>query len=133
MSATANKQVLQHAFAGLAAGDGSAFVACLADTARWTIIGTTRFSRVFDGKAAVVGELLTPVFKLFPGGFRITAERFVAEDDHVVVQARGNAATRDGKRYDNTYCFVIRMAKGRVESVTEYLDTALVDAVFGKA
>jgi uncharacterized protein len=34
-----------------------------------------------------------------------------------------------GKRYANTYCFVIRMAEGQLRELTEYMDTALVERV----
>ena len=40
---------------------------------------------------------------------------------------------RTGREYDNRYVFVFRFEKGKITSVTEYLDTALVEtALFGK-
>ena len=34
-----------------------------------------------------------------------------------------------GERYDQTYCYVVRMRHGLVEEVTEHCDTALVERV----
>lgn len=60
-----------------------------------------------------------------------TAHRFIAEGDHVVVEVRGNNTTKAGIPYNNTYCFVFRIADGRVKELTEYLDTELVTAALG--
>ena len=40
--------------------------------------------------------------------------------------------TKSGKAYNNTYAQVFRLENGKVQQVTEYLDTELVNAVFGK-
>jgi ketosteroid isomerase-like protein len=64
---------------------------------------------------------------------RITtiAHRFIAEGDHVVVEARGSNVTKAGVPYNNTYCFVFRLAGGKLAELTEYMDTELVTAVLG--
>ena len=48
------------------------------------------------------------------------------------MQARGNSRTKSGDTYNNTYCQVFRLANGKVQEVTEYLDTELVTTAFGK-
>ena len=45
--------------------------------------------------------------------------------------ANGSAETLQGVSYTNHYCIVIRVAEGQIREVVEYLDTALVDKVFG--
>jgi uncharacterized protein len=37
--------------------------------------------------------------------------------------------TKNGKPYNNEYCYVIRLAGGQMRELTEYLDTALVERV----
>jgi ketosteroid isomerase-like protein len=59
----------------------------------------------------------------------VSAQRFIAEGDMVVVEARGRGTTKAGKPYDNTYCMVFRLANGKIEEVIEYSDTALIQAV----
>ena len=53
---------------------------------------------------------LRPLFDQFATPYRARAERIIAEDDDVVVLARGEVMTKAGKPYNNSYCFVIRMA-----------------------
>jgi ketosteroid isomerase-like protein len=37
-------------------------------------------------------------------------ENFIAEDDYVVAQLRGESASAEGKPYNNRYCMVFRIA-----------------------
>jgi ketosteroid isomerase-like protein len=62
---------------------------------------------------------------------KVTASRFIAEDDLVVVEGRGCNTTKTGKPYNNTYCWVYRLANGKVQELTEYMDTQLVATVLG--
>lgn len=126
MSAHDNKQLMQSIFAELAQGNGRPFVDSLADNCRWTLNGSTAWSRSYDGKPAIVDELLRPLFAQFATRYTNTAQRFIAEDDHVVVECRGDVRTKAGKPYRNRYCWVCRIADGKLVELTEYMDTELV-------
>lgn len=126
MSATENKELLQDAFTAAAKGNGRPFIELLADDVRWTIIGNTAWSRTYEGKQSVLDDLLRPLSKQLHGRNIIAAHRFIAEDDHVVVEARGRNSTVDGVRYHNQYCWVFRLTEGRVRELTEYTDTQLI-------
>ena len=127
MSAIENKRFIQGIHAELAKGNGKPFVDSLADDFRWIMKGRTAWSRTYTGKRVVRDELFQPLYAQFEGRYINVAERFIAEDDLVVVQCRGDVALRSGKRYANEYCFVYRLADAKVVELTEYLDTALVD------
>ena len=126
MGATENKELLRDAFTEAAKGNARPFIELLADDVRWTIIGTTAWSRTYEGKQSVLDDLLRPLSKQLHGRNIIAANRFIAEDDHVVVEARGRNSTVAGVRYHNQYCFVFRLADGRVRELTEYSDTQLI-------
>jgi ketosteroid isomerase-like protein len=132
MGAAENKQFMQHIVAEFAKGNPEPFLEHMAEDFRWTIIGTTKFSGTFQGKQAVIDQLLTPLMAQLEGPIRVTADRFIAEDDSVVMQGHGTATTKTGKPYNNTYCIVWRIAQGKLQEMTEYLDTELVTAAFGQ-
>lgn len=132
MSAARNKKLLQDVFSELSQGNGAPFLESLAEDVCWTIVGTTAWSRTYRGKQAVLTELLAPLRARLAHRNRVTAHRFIAEDDYVVVEARGRVATRTGVPYNNTYCWIFRMAQGKVSELTEYMDTQLVAAVLDK-
>jgi hypothetical protein len=132
MSAAENKQLMQNIFSELSKGNGKPFVEAMADDICWTVTGSTKWSRTYRGKEAVLTELLGPLNSQFADQYTNTAHRFIAEDDYVVVECRGRVTTKAGTPYNNTYCFVYRLAGGKLQEVTEYLDTELVTAALGK-
>lgn len=123
-----NRQLVATAMSALADGDGGPFVALMADDFDWILEGSTAWSGTYRGKSAVRAQLLGPLFAQFAGRYRNRAERILCDGDHVVVLCRGDVETRSGKRYDNNYCYVIRMRDGKMIELREYLDTALVEA-----
>ena len=131
MSAAENKKLLQDVFTELAKGNSRPFVDSLSDEVRWTIIGTTKWSRTFDGKRAVLAELLTPLRAQIADRVRVSGDRFIAEDDLVVVEGRGHNTTTTGKPYNNTYCWIYRLANGKIQELTEYMDTQLAATALG--
>ena len=131
MSAAANKKLLQDVFSELELGNSRPFVESLSDDVRWTIIGTTKWSRTYDGKRAVLAELLTPLRAQIADRIRVTAGRIIAEGDLVVVEGRGHSTTTAGKPYNNAYCWIYRLANGKIQELTEYLDTQLVASALG--
>lgn len=131
MTAAGNKQLLQHAFAELSKGNGKPFSDLWSDDFSWTIIGSTQWSRTYRGKQSVLDDLMKPLFSSFATQYTNTPIRFIAEDDHVVIECRGQVMTKAGRPYNNTYCYICRMEDGRLKALTEYLDTELVTAALG--
>jgi uncharacterized protein len=129
VSAPHNKQAIEDIFAELAKGNGKPFVDAMAEDFTWILTGATKWSRTYRGKQAVRRELLAPLFAQFSERYTNTARRILADGDFVVVECQGRTMTKSGKRYDNTYCYIIRMQDGKMKELTEYLDTALVEAV----
>jgi hypothetical protein len=129
VSVADNKQLMQRVFAELASGNGQPCMDALASDARWTVIGTSPWSRTYDGKQAITDELMRPLFRQFASQYKARAVRIVAEDHLVVVEARGEATTKSRKPYNQTYCYVFQLTDGKVRELTEYLDTDLVNQV----
>ena len=131
MGAAENKQLMQHIFVAFAQGNPAPFLEHMAEDFRWTVIGTTKFSGTVQGKQAIIDTRLTPLMAQLDGPIRVTADRFIAEDDYVVMQGHGTATTKTGKPYNNTYCIIWRITNGQLQEMTEYLDTELVTEAFG--
>lgn len=75
-------------------------------------------------------DLLRNVGERFPGGIRQIVRRSFASDDIAVLEVEGDGMYLGERPYTNRYCFIIRVADGKVASVREYLDTAHSAAVF---
>ena len=113
-------------------GDMEACLSLIDEDVVWKNMGSTRFSGTFRGKKELVDKLLDPLFKRLQSGLSSEIELLVAEDDRVVALTSGKAETVDGQPYNNKYCHVIRIQRGRFVEVIEYLDTELVTTVFGR-
>jgi ketosteroid isomerase-like protein len=136
MSAAANKQLIQEIFAAAgnpdpAVRDRSLFVASLADDAKWVVTGQYSWSRTFTGKQSILNDLHGHVRSLLVERARTIAHRFIADGDHVVVEAKGNNVTREGVRYDNDYCLLFRLENGKIKEVREYCDSVLTEKALG--
>ncbi|MEJ2459934.1 MAG: nuclear transport factor 2 family protein, partial [Novosphingobium sp.] len=55
----------------------------------------------------------------------------MADGDRVAIEMEGEGKSVDGKAYNNQYLMILHIADGKVHSMTEYMDTRLVDDVFG--
>ena len=137
MSAEANKKLIQEIFAAAAnpdpaIRDRSLFIASLADDVTWTVTGQYSWSRTFTGKQSILNDLHGHVRSLLVERSRTIAHRFIADGDHVVVEARGNNLTKTGMRYDNEYCLVFRLADGKIREIREYCDSVLTEKALGE-
>jgi uncharacterized protein len=115
------------------AGSLEEMLGLMADDVRWTLIGNTKFSGTFNGKKELLDKLIHPITAQMESMGTGTTDNVIAEGDYVVVQTRGQGRkTKSGNSYNNTYCIVYRIADGKVKEVTEYCDTELITAAFGK-
>jgi len=132
MSSAVNKQLIEHFYACANRGDIDECLDMLAPQVVWTNTGSTRFSGRFAGKEVLIRELIGPLFGQLANGIRSTIDRLIADGEYVAALTHGEAMTHDGRPYNNTYCHVFRIVDGRITEVTEYLDTALTNDVFGR-
>ncbi|MBW8483240.1 nuclear transport factor 2 family protein [Actinomadura parmotrematis] len=128
MSAEENKKLFQEIFEQMAEGNGRALTDAMADECRWVFPGAWSWSGVWEPKERLVGGMLRPLMTQLTG-YRVRAELILADGDRVVVQARSTSTTKRGESYDQTYCFIFRVADGRITEVVEHCDTSLVERV----
>jgi uncharacterized protein len=62
---------------------------------------------------------------------RTVPVRFIADDEWVAVEARGDMVTHAGERYDNHYCLIYRIENGKIHEIREYQDSTLCERVLG--
>ncbi|MCC6706400.1 MAG: nuclear transport factor 2 family protein [Gammaproteobacteria bacterium] len=132
MDVAQRKAAIRQGFSDLGAGKPETLLGLLDDGVQWTIIGNTKFSGSFNGKADVLERLLGPLGGLLEGHLHITVDNVFGEGDYVAVQGRGESKTTAGGTYNNTYCWVYRWRGDKIVALTEYLDTEVVTASFGR-
>lgn len=131
MSATANKRLMRAVMLEMSQGNIEPLIEAMSDDMRWTWMGSGRWSHTFEGKDAVVNELLAAVKATLAQSFEVVFHSLIAEADYVVIEHSGRSTTRDGRPYHNKYCWVCRFADGKMRELREYMDTELVTETFG--
>ncbi len=131
MTAAANKQLMQDLLARTAAGDRAPYVAAIADDVTMTVTGQYSWSQTFRGKEALLRDLYGHLAALLAEGRHTIPRRFIAEDDVVVVECKGEMRTKAGRPYNNDYCLIYRLRDGRIVEIREYCDSALTETVLG--
>ncbi len=130
MSTVENKKLIQDAFSAWARGDGQAFFNLLAEDVRWTVIGSTPVSRTYASREAFVEGAVKPLTAKLAGPIVPTVRDIIAEGDKVVLQWEGRSSGKNGTIYHQTYCWVMRLAEGKVREGTAYLDTELITQIW---
>ena len=131
MSTEANKKLVQQVYTDSANRSGTTFADNLADDASWVVTGQYSWSHEFKGRDAILNGLMGHFRSFFAERPRTVAFNFIAEGDYVVVEACGDNVTKAGLRYDNQYCMVWRIERGKIKQIKEYCDSTLVERVLG--
>jgi uncharacterized protein len=126
-----NREIVTAIFAQTAKGNGKPYLEALAENVTFRTIGSGAWSGTFKGKEAVLREIFGPLRERLEGRNTCVPRRIHADGDYVIVQANGRNRTRDGREYNNDYCFVIRMENSKMTAIEEYCDTEMVTSVLG--
>jgi uncharacterized protein len=132
MSTVDNKKLIETIFASVAAGDRTLFVESLADDVTMRVTGQYSWSQTFKGKEALLRDLYGYLGTLLAEGRRTIPQRFIADGDHVVMEAVGEMRTKAGVPYNNDYCLIYRLKDGKIVEIREYCDSALTEKILGK-
>src|SRR3954451_16130684 len=97
MSSDSNRQAVVEAYASMAAGNPAPYLNLLSDDVSITMFGDHRFARTFKGKADIHANLFGPIREVLDGTIRMDVTNAIAENAMVIVEARGEARTKDGR------------------------------------
>jgi ketosteroid isomerase-like protein len=118
----ANKDRIRAAFDEWAAGTGGPF-ALLADDAGWTIVGNSPVSRTYSSRQEFLDVVIDPFNARMQVPLRPTVRALYADGDWVVALFDAVATARDGKPYENTYTWYMRLSGDAIVEVIAFFDT----------
>lgn len=128
--ANRNVSLVKKAFEFISAGDGPAFLELISDDLEFRMNGTTPFSKKFKGKQAFV-ELFGDIMQYLGSPIVLTIDNLIPAGDWVVLETSGDAITKEGKPYRNSYCQIFKVKDGKIVHLIEYNDTQLImDVLF---
>jgi hypothetical protein len=120
-----NRQTIQDAFEAWQAGTAQ-IADVFAPEMVWRIEGHSVASREYANRQQFIDEVLAPFGARFAAGERFRPERIRsvhADGDTVIVIWDGRGVANDGRPYENSYAWVMRMRDGKVIDGTAFYDS----------
>lgn len=99
-------------FAAVEAGDLSDELCC-DDMTAWLTSGQTLDKASYQGLVRLLARMCREPI-------RFTIDAITAEDDRVIAEARSQAVLIDGRPYENTYVFCLRIRDGKFAHIAEH-------------
>jgi ketosteroid isomerase-like protein len=118
----ANKDHIRQAFDAWSAGTGGPF-ALLADDATWTVVGNSPVSRTYHSRQEFLDVVIDPFNARMSEPLRPTVRALYAEDDWVIALFDASGTAADGRPYDNTYTWYLRIEGGAIVEAIAFFDT----------
>lgn len=117
-----NRQAVKVGFDNWRRGIGSVFD-LLASDAKWTIVGLSAVSGTYQSRRDFMDQVIVPFNARLTTPLVPTVRSIYADGDMVIVLWDGAAIARDGKSYENTYSWFLKMRDGKIISATAFYDS----------
>ena len=120
MSIEENKAIVESYFNAQRSGNLFEGLAVLAEDSTWSVPGNWEMSGTFTKpQMAKMMESLN----MFEGGLNFDHLSVTAEEDRVAVQTVVSGKLKDGRQYRNNIFFLFRVKNGKIQEVTEVVDS----------
>lgn len=129
-----NREIIRQAFEAWRQGTGP-ITDVFAPGTVWRIEGHSAAAREYRGTQQFVDEVLAPFGARFAGGepFRpVTIRGVYADGDTVVVIWDGRGVANDGRPYENSYAWIMKLDNGKVVDGTAFFDSISFDDLWSR-
>ena len=101
-------------FKGLENGDGVAFIEYEDNNVDWTVEGTHPLASHYRSKSDFRSHTFDKLDRVLPQGTQLRVEHALVSGDWAVVELHSLATAKNGLKFDNRYCWVCRLADGKI-------------------
>jgi hypothetical protein len=117
-----NKELIQAAFDAWHNGLGGVFD-LLAPDAKWTIVGNSPVSKTYTSRQEFMDVVITPFNARLSERLIPTVRGIYADGDMVIALFDGKGTARDGRPYQNTYTWYMKIRDEKIVEVIAFFDT----------
>jgi hypothetical protein len=127
MSVTAD--YVRDLFGNLETGKLERFFSRVADDVDWTVMGTHPLAGHYTSKSELIERTFARIERIMKEGIVLKVNHVVVSGDEASVEMESLSVARNGRPFNNTYCWVVRFLEGEIVEVRAYVDSALVQLV----
>lgn len=122
-----NRQAIQTSFDNWRRGATGNPFDLLASDVKWTIIGKATVAGTYYSRRDFMDQVIIPFKSRLSIPLVPTVRGLYADGDTVIVLWDGAAMAKDGKSYENTYSWYLKMRDGKIVNATELNDPIAFD------
>jgi len=133
MPTTENEQLVIDFFETLSSGDLEKLRPLFHKDATWQAMARDiPGAGKHEGRDHIVDEFLAPIRGMFePGDPKIEIQTIISKGPLVATETLGLGRLKNGKEYNNKYCWMIEIKDGKIFYLREYMDSHYVMGLVG--
>ena len=120
------KEYVDELFGYLRTGKSGLFFARVADDVEWKVMGTHPLAGSYHGKADFLAHTFQRLDKVLQEGVVLKVNGVLVSGDTAIVEMESLSTAKNGRPFNNTYCWIARFEGDMIVEVRAYLDSALV-------
>ena len=127
-----NEQFVRKFFKTLSTGNLEKLRPMFHEKAVWKVMATgIPGAGQMVGRDNIIDKFLGPIRGAFvEGDPKVKVLALVSSGPMVVAEAHGTGSMKNGKQYNNMYCFVLKVKDDKILALREYMDSAHVTTLW---
>lgn len=98
----------------------------VADDVQWTVMGSHALAGDYFGKKNFLDHTFGRLDKLLKEGTVLAIRNILVDGDYAAVELEALSTAKNGKPFNNRYCWIVKFDGEMITEVRAYLDSALV-------
>jgi uncharacterized protein len=122
-----NRRAIQEGFDNWRRGSSRGIFDLLASDVKWTIVGRSVVAGTYHSRRVFMDQVTVPFNSRLSTPLVPTVRGIYTDGDMVIVLWEGAAMAKDGRSYENTYSWYLKMRDGKIVSATTFEDPIAFD------
>ncbi|HMK53745.1 MAG TPA: ketosteroid isomerase [Methanobacteriaceae archaeon] len=120
---------VQKLFNNLKFGNSGLFFDRVTDDVHWTVMGTHPLAGTYHSKQEFLSHTFKRLNKILQEGVFLQINNIILNGNIAVVEMESLSTAKNGKPFNNTYCWIVYFKDDYIVKVRAYVDSALVKQV----
>jgi uncharacterized protein len=122
-----NRRAIQEGFDNWRRGTGRGVFDLLASDVKWTIVGRSVVAGTYHSRRDFMDQVTIPFNSRLSTPLVPIVRGIYTDGDMVIVLWEGAAMAKDGRSYENTYSWYLKMRDGKIVNATSFEDPIAFD------